>query len=161
PSRAAQKLLEQRVAVHGFGIEAAPLRELLATSGVAIDESGELSVVVVDHYLRAELEEFNARALELQRPWLLAKPLGLQLWLGPVFRPGVRGCWSCLAERLRSHRAVESYLHGRQSLPQPLVADCSGTPASTQAAWGLVASSILSWIVRGELAECEGKVRTF
>jgi ribosomal protein S12 methylthiotransferase accessory factor len=44
---------------------------------------------------------------------LLLKPAGPVVWLGPLFRPGVTGCWHCLAHRLRQHRAVEAYLDTR------------------------------------------------
>lgn len=161
PCAASRRLSERRIAVKAWGVDVAPLCDLLCRDGVCIDDHADWSVVVTEHYLRQELQEFNARALADGRPWLLTKPLGVQLWLGPVFRPGLTGCWYCLAERLRSHRAVESYLHGRQSLAEPLVVDGSGTHASAQAAWGLVASAILSWIVRGELPDFEGKIRTF
>jgi bacteriocin biosynthesis cyclodehydratase domain-containing protein len=161
PSTASRRLQERRIAVHGIGIDTQPLRELLEAAGARVDTDGELSVVVVDHYLRSEIAAFNDAALASGRPWLLAKPLGVQLWLGPLFHPGTTGCWTCLAERLRANRAVECYLRERQTLVEPLVADCARTSAVKQAAWGLTANAIASWIVRGELPDCEGQVRTF
>jgi bacteriocin biosynthesis cyclodehydratase domain-containing protein len=161
PQLAMQRLAGCRVAVEGLGIDLQPLRELLKGMGVRCDGEGDLSVVAVDHYLRSDLAARNDAALASGRPWLLLKPVGAQFWLGPVFRPGTSGCWNCLAERLRSNRPVESYLRLRQALTEPLVVDHARTPASLHVAWGLAANAIGTWIVRGELPDCEGKVRTF
>jgi len=72
-----------------------------------------LPAVVTDDYLTPELQEYNASSLRAGRAWLLLKPSGPVMWLGPLFRPGVTGCWECLAHRLRQHRAVEAYLQAR------------------------------------------------
>lgn len=166
---AAERLSQMRVAITGLGIDAEPLIRLLSAAGVNVvagemdtaPKEHQIDVVVVDHYLRDELESINRRALESGQSWLLIKPLGVQFWLGPLFRPGTTGCWRCLAERLRSHRAVESYLYDRQSLAEPLYIDVPGTSAAIQVGWGLAASAVTSWVIRGELPDCEGKVRTF
>ncbi len=121
----------------------------------------DLTVVVVDHYLRPQIDAFNNVALASDLPWLLVKPHGCQLWLGPLFRPGTTGCWKCLTDRLRANRAVESYLLDHDSLSDGVVLDRVRTKASTQVAWGLIANAIASWVVRGELPECEGQIRTF
>ena len=161
PRTAASRLSESRVSVHGFGVDCGALAELLGASGVKIAAEGELAVVAVDHYLRAELAAHNNAALAGGRPWLLVGPLGNQLWLGPLFVPGVTGCWACLAERLRANRPVENYLHQRQSLAQPLMVERARTAAGMHVAWGLTASAVASWVVRGELPDFEGQVRIF
>ncbi|HEY2250853.1 MAG TPA: TOMM precursor leader peptide-binding protein, partial [Planctomycetaceae bacterium] len=160
-SAASRRLQDRPVSLHGIGVDPQPLQELLTAAGASIDPQGALSVVVVDHYLRPEIAMFNDAALASGQPWLLVKPLGIQLWLGPLFEPGQTGCWQCLAERLRANRAVESYLRDRQKLAKALVIDSAGTSATEQAAWALTASAITSWIVRGELPDCKGQVRTF
>ena len=169
PPQVARQLQARRVAVHGIGIDPQPLRDLLDTAGARIDRGidrgidgdAELSVVVVDHYLRPEIAAFNDAALASGRPWLLAKPVGVQLWLGPLFHPRTTGCWKCLIERLRANRAVESYLREKQTLANALAIDGARTAAGEQAAWGLTANAVASWIVRGELPDCDGKIRTF
>ncbi len=161
PSTASDRLQQRSVSVQGIGIDPQPLRELLGAAGARIETEGELSVVIVDHYLRPEIAAINDAALGSGRPWLLAKPFGVQLWLGPLFLPGKTGCWSCLSERLVSNRAVEGYLRERNALTDTSAMDAAGTVASQQAAWGLTANAIMSWIVRGDLPDCEGKVRTF
>src|SRR5262249_13843726 len=41
-----------------------------------------------------------------------------------------------------------------------VVTDRATTPATLQAAWGLAASAVASWVVRGELPELDGKLQT-
>ncbi len=161
PQTAAQRLANNSVSVRGLGVAVEPLCELLSAAGVRVDKESNLSVVVVDHYLRSDLELQNAAALAESRPWLLMKPYGEQFWLGPLFRPGETACWKCLAERLRANRSVEGFLHERRALAEPLAVDRARTAPSLHVAWGLAANAIASWIVRGALPECEGKVRTF
>jgi len=161
PQVAATRLADRAVSVRGLGVSADPLCELLEDLGVRISEEGLLDVLVVDHYLRPDIAAQNVRALGQKQPWLILKPLGAQFWLGPVFRPGETGCWNCLAERLRSNRAIENYLVDRGAVQSPLAIDQVGTKASRQVAWGLAAGAIAAWIVRGELPEGDGQVRTF
>jgi ribosomal protein S12 methylthiotransferase accessory factor len=171
PQLAARRLAATRVSVSGLGVDTEPLCTLLDAAGVRLVRDAEvpvgelsrgtLSVVVVDHYLRSDIENYNNAALASGRPWLLVKPYGCQLWLGPLFRPATTGCWKCLTDRLRANRAVESYLLDHESLTGGVVLDRVRTKASSQVAWGLVANAIASWVVREELPDCEGKVRTF
>ncbi|MGL4376640.1 MAG: TOMM precursor leader peptide-binding protein, partial [Microcoleaceae cyanobacterium] len=50
--------------------------------------SAVLNVVLTDDYLQPGLALINQQALESQQTWLLVKPVGSVLWLGPVFVPG-------------------------------------------------------------------------
>jgi ribosomal protein S12 methylthiotransferase accessory factor len=161
PGAAAQRLAEAPVAVRGLGVDAAPLRSLLQALHVRVQEAGALEVVLTDSYLRKELQEINAAALGAGRPWLLCRPLGREVWLGPLFRPGKTGCWECLAQRLRSNRPVESYLQDRDGRPGPLLVDRARTAATLQTAWGLIANAVAAWVVQGSLPALEGKVQAF
>ncbi|HEV3021173.1 MAG TPA: TOMM precursor leader peptide-binding protein, partial [Pirellulales bacterium] len=152
PATAALRLAQGRVAIVGFGGDAEPLGELLAEWNVTIDQGADFSVVAVDHYLRSPLADLNDAALASGKPWLLVKPWGSQFWLGPLFRPGTTGCWQCLADRLRSNRPVENYVRSRSSLAEPSLVDRAGTAATRQAAWGLTANAVATWLVRGELS---------
>src|SRR6185436_396284 len=88
-------------------VEAA-LKEL-GCQVVADDSNLTVDVVLTDDYLRADLEAINREAIAANRPWLLVKPVGLVLWLGPIIEPGVTACWKCLAQRVRGNRHVETY----------------------------------------------------
>jgi ribosomal protein S12 methylthiotransferase accessory factor len=160
PGTAARRLAERPVGVRAFGVEAGPFLELLQSLHVRLAGDGRADVVLTDSYLRGELADCNAEALRAGRPWLLVKPSGRQVWVGPLFHPGATGCWECLADRLRSNSPVASYLEGRNGHAGAIVNDRAGTPATLRVAWGLAANAVATWVVRGELPDLDGKVQT-
>ncbi|HEY7068008.1 MAG TPA: TOMM precursor leader peptide-binding protein [Chloroflexota bacterium] len=150
PSAAERRLQATRVAVATFG--GGPpdvLQSELAALGVRVAEPGDFAVALTDDYLHEGLAEFNAAALAAGRPWLLVKPLGAVAWIGPVFRPGQSACWECLAQRLRSNRDVEAYLHRRQGTRAPSTVARAALPSTLAAALQLAATETAKAIVLG------------
>jgi ribosomal protein S12 methylthiotransferase accessory factor len=160
PRTALRRLAERPVVVGAFGVEAGPFRELLESLHVRLADGGPPDVVLTDSAWRGELRDCNAAALRDGRPWLLVKPAGRQVWVGPLFRPGKTGCWECLAQRLRANFPVAAYVQGRNGHAGAVVQDRAATPATLQVGWGLAANAVASWVVRGELPELEGKLQT-
>jgi len=161
PTAAARRLCETSVQVRAFGgVDAARLDELLRLLGVRTNQEPALTVVATDSYLRGDLRACNEDALKHGRSWLLVKPVGRWIWLGPVFVPGKTGCWACLTERLQANAPVLAYLESKRGLTGETAAHRAATPATLQAAWGLAATAIASWVGRGDLPHLEGKVRT-
>jgi oxazoline/thiazoline synthase len=161
PRLAAQRLSETAAAVRVVGdVDAGPFRSLLQELCVRLDDAGQLLVVLTDSYLRSGLEAINQESQTAGRPWLLVKPIGTQIWLGPLFRPGATGCWECLAARMRANSPVAGYIEKRRGHNGTAFLDPSQTPATQRVAWGLAATAVTSWLVRGELPELEGKVQT-
>src|SRR5262249_28877607 len=76
-----------------------------------------------------------------------------------LFRPGVTGCWECLAQRLRANRPVVTYVDAKAG--RTAIEDQACTQATMHVAHGLTAQAVATWIVRGELPELEGKIQTF
>jgi bacteriocin biosynthesis cyclodehydratase domain-containing protein len=107
-------------------VDPAPVLEALAAVGVRArvgepESDGDLPVVVTDNYLNPDLARHNDAALRSGRAWLLAKPIGTTLWVGPVFKPAAEaGCWACIAYRLTGHRQVDEYLRERGEHHGPL-----------------------------------------
>jgi oxazoline/thiazoline synthase len=161
PKVAAERLAKKPIAVQGFGVDAAPFRELLRSLQVRVAEEGPPEVVLTDSYLRAELETCNAEALAAGRSWLLVRPTGRQIWIGPLFRPGATGCWQCLTHRLRANLPVASYLEGRNGHAAAPLDDRACTPAALHIAWGLAANAVASWIVHGRIPELDGTLQTY
>jgi ribosomal protein S12 methylthiotransferase accessory factor len=160
PAAAARRLAERMVVVRAFGVEAGPFLELLESLHVRVSGEGPADVVLTDNYLRGDLRACNADALRDGKPWLLVKPSGRQVWVGPLFRPGTTGCWECLSRRLQANSPVAAYLQGRNGHTGAVAHDIACTPATLQVAWGLAANAVASWVVRGELPELDGKVQT-
>ncbi len=161
PRDAARRLAGRPVAVRALGVDAGPFLGLLQSLHVRVADDGPPDVVLTDSYLRRELRDWNAEALRDGRPWLLVKPSGGQVWVGPLFRPGASGCWECLAHRLRANSPVASYLQARNGHAGALVPDRACTPATLYVAWGLAASAVAAWVVRGDLPDLDGKLQTF
>ena len=160
PETAARRLAEHAVVVRAFGVEADPFLELLRSVHVQVAGEGPLDVVVTDSVWRRELRDWNAEARRNGRPWLLVKPTGRQVWVGPLFHPHKTGCWECLIQRLRANCPVAAYLEGRNGHARVLLPDRAATPATMQIAFGLAANAVASWVVRGEVPELDGKLQT-
>jgi oxazoline/thiazoline synthase len=161
PAAAARRLAETAVTVRAVGaVDAAPLGVLLRSLGVRTDGEQALTVVATDSYLRSDLRACNEEALQHGRPWLLVKPVGRRVWLGPLFVPGKTGCWACLAERIQANAPVLAYLESKRGYTGEFAAHRAATPATLQAAWALAATAVASWVVSGDLPHLEGKVRS-
>jgi bacteriocin biosynthesis cyclodehydratase domain-containing protein len=135
-----RRLQNTTVQLAGFGgVPLDPFASALAALEVRTSDEGDFAVALTDDYLRKDLEEFNAAALMSGRPWLLVKPVGTVIWIGPVFRAGETACWECLAQRLRANRQVLMYLHRKQGISTPFPI-CRGTLSATlNTALGLAA----------------------
>jgi bacteriocin biosynthesis cyclodehydratase domain-containing protein len=158
-NNAARHLQEATVSVVSFGaIDPAPFQSMLASLGVQVSNDGQYSVVLADDYLHEDLAAFNQDALASDRPWLLVKPVGTELWLGPLFLPERTACWACLAHRLRGARKVEHYLQERlgasASIPRPVAV----LPSTLPTALSIAATETAKWIVRGRNEDVEGRV---
>ena len=147
--------------VVAFGVDVAPLLDLLESMHVRITDTGCPDVVVTDSYERRELKEINGQALLTGTPWLLARPYGRQLWFGPLFEPNVTGCWECLLHRIQANSPVSSYLQQHGASAGAIDRDRARSPATLQVGWGLLANAVASWIVRQELPDLHGKLQTF
>jgi bacteriocin biosynthesis cyclodehydratase domain-containing protein len=159
PQTAAGRLAQTRVRVTGFG--EVPLDALVAclgSLGVRDSEAGRLGVVLTDDYLRKELQAYNQEALRSARPWMLIKPVGAQILIGPVFYPGHTGCWECLAQRLRINRSVEIFVQQKQNRDEPFPIASAATAATLQIACGMAATEIAKWIAAGETPQPESNV---
>jgi ribosomal protein S12 methylthiotransferase accessory factor len=169
PASAVRRLEQSGAAVRAAGAEAGPLEAALRGLGVAGGD--DLVVWVVDDYMRPELEAFNR---ERRTPWMVMKPVGMELWLGPIFdlrsgsgrersAPRPSGCWQCLAHALAFHRQVQRLLRpdggfiptSRAALPSTAAA--AAHMAATEAARFLVdgSSRLLGRVVTLDVATLE------
>ncbi|MEH1097966.1 TOMM precursor leader peptide-binding protein [Micromonospora sp. CPCC 205561] len=107
--------------------------------------TADLTVVICGDYLDEELAAVDAAHRAARRPWLLAKPGGAQVWVGPVFDPASgTGCWHCLAHRLRGHRQAETRLRALAG-PGDVTAPPVTLPPLGTAALHLVALEAAKW----------------
>jgi ribosomal protein S12 methylthiotransferase accessory factor len=141
--RALSLVRDATVAVERFGSIAADsadsFAEALGRMDVRVAPRGELAVALTDDYLAEGLSDFDAAALAARRPWMLVKPVGAVLWIGPVFRPGATGCWECLAHALRQNRRIETYVQQRTGRTQPFPVSRAALTSTIAAALHLAA----------------------
>ena len=123
------------------------VRAALAAAGLSLAGAGPagLSVVVCSDYLDSGLDEVDRRHRAVGRPWLLAKPIGTQLWLGPVFTPG-GPCWHCLVHRLWIHRRAEAHVQNMLGRTGPVLRPSAAIGPLGAAAGQLVALEAAKWL---------------
>ncbi len=131
---------------------------ILETSGLSIRSDGVLRLIITDDYERQELREINREAMTAKQPWMLIKPGGVEVWIGPLFVPDVTGCWDCLAHRLTRNRPMQAFYKSRRGSEahSPVPRSCS--PMSFQLAANLAALEIIKWLYFEENGRIEGNV---
>lgn len=160
---AERRLATTTVALRAVGSNAESAGEAIGAAlrglGVRVDDEGELLVVVTDDYLQPELAEINREALASGRRWLLVKPVGMVMWMGPLFEPE-GPCWHCLAQRIEGNRHVEVYLQRRSKGSAPISKSLAWIPSTLQTAAGLTAVAVAKWIASGACPEIDARLVT-
>jgi bacteriocin biosynthesis cyclodehydratase domain-containing protein len=122
----------------------------LGTAGLTVtadpNDAVDLSVVLCADYLAPDLAEIDAAHRAAGRPWLLAKPGGATVWVGPIFRPGGHGCWHCLAVRLRAHRQAEGYVQTALGRTGPAPRSAVSVPPLAATAMHVIALEASKWL---------------
>jgi ribosomal protein S12 methylthiotransferase accessory factor len=129
---------------------AAGAQNALAAAGLTVatapGEPADLSVVLCADYLSPELAEVDAAHRGSGRPWLLAKPVGATVWVGPIFQPPRTGCWHCLTVRLSAHRQAEGYVQAALGRSGPVARCAVSVPALTATAMHVIALEAVKWL---------------
>ncbi|HEX4722945.1 MAG TPA: TOMM precursor leader peptide-binding protein [Pseudonocardiaceae bacterium] len=127
---------------------------------VDVPPTCDLSVVLCDDYLHPDLAAVDEVHRQAGRPWLLAKPTGATVWVGPVFQPPNPGCWHCLQRRLWNHRTAESHAQTELGRLGPARYPTVTVPALHATALHLVALEATKWLA-GHRHPHQGNVWTF
>ncbi|MCL1469016.1 TOMM precursor leader peptide-binding protein [Argonema galeatum] len=162
--QATSRLKSTKVAVRSIGnVTTNEFIDRLKSLNIQVSDSGDIAAVLTDDYLQEDLATFNQKALELQQPWILIKPVGKIIWIGPIFQPGKTGCWECLAQRLRANRPVESFIQRQKGISSttPLQTHQGVLPSTWQTGLNIATTEIAKWIVQGENKSIEGTLITF
>lgn len=160
PALAIASLQKKRVAVlTAATLDTSLMRSALDALGVQVapQSQADLWVVLADDYLHADLATINASALMANRPWLLVRMRGPELWLGPIFQPAFTGCWACLSQRLTRNRAVHRFLTEKKSLTTPPLT-ALGALSASHAATCHMAALVAAQVLVGAETGLVGKV---
>ncbi|GAA6617477.1 TOMM precursor leader peptide-binding protein [Scytonema sp. NUACC26] len=157
PQEANRRLQTTKVEVRAFGsIDTLEFVSLLELLHIQVSDKGDLVVVLTDDYLHNNLDVFNQEALESKRSWMLAKPVGTIVWIGPIFHPYKTGCWKCLAQRLRGNRSIEGFIQKYKENSILSTSPIGFLSSTLQTALGMAATEVFKWIVQGENKQLEG-----
>jgi len=164
PQVAADRLAAASVQVLSLGCApTAAVRAALATCGLGDGGRGGavIDVVCVEDYLDPDLAEVNRAHLADDRAWVLVRPLGRSVWIGPLLRPGATGCWACLSQRLRGNRQVERYIEGARGDGRPVIVPAvAALPATEGVLANLLAVALARAVVTGEPGPLDGVLST-
>ena len=160
PNQAYEQLRSTKVAVKSLAsLAKEEVIATLAALNIQIVPNSDLAqadlvIVLTDDYLNPDLAEFNQTSLQAQVPWLLVKPVGTTIWLGPLFDPQQTACWQCLAHRLQDNRPVEGFVQ-RSNSSANSQAVASFPPqgflfSTLQIAVGMTATEVFKWIVAAD-----------
>jgi ribosomal protein S12 methylthiotransferase accessory factor len=132
------------------GAETDAMARSLRRAGLVLsaeDEQGAaLTVVVCDDYLTPGLREVEESHRATGTPWLLTKPTGTQVWVGPIFTPGDGACWRCLATRLSANRPAEAHVQARRGQHGPAARPDVRLPSVTATAVEVAALEATKWL---------------
>ncbi|MCP5095206.1 MAG: TOMM precursor leader peptide-binding protein, partial [Chloroflexi bacterium] len=134
-----------------------PLTSQLQAQSIDIKPSSGIDLIVTDDYLHPRLATINEQNMVDKRPFLLIKPLGTELWIGPLIIPGETGCWACLATRLQGHRKVETYLQLQSGDASPRTTAVAALPSTPHIAYSIATTELSKWFVTGK-SRLAGKV---
>jgi ribosomal protein S12 methylthiotransferase accessory factor len=161
PISAWHRLQTTTVSVQSLATCSVPdIKTHLESLSLNLGKDSDLTLVVTDDYLRPELADINHNAGQNQQPWLLIKPIGTTIWLGPLFLPGQTGCWHCLAQRLRTNRPVETYIQNQNPKASIFPTAKAALPSTWQTGLNLAATELIKWIVQGENPQVTGQIIT-
>jgi ribosomal protein S12 methylthiotransferase accessory factor len=156
PHLATSRLQQSQVSLLTCGAEVPtePFIAQLEQAGITLNEDpqqSKLTIVLTTDYLHPGLAAINQQALQTGLPWMLVKPVGTVVWIGPLFLPDQTACWSCLAHRLRQNRPLANWLHqsGQTDAPHTLI-PAAHLPISSHLACTLAALETLRWIASNQ-----------
>ena len=137
-------------------VDSRGFREALGSAGLQVLDTAapaagprgaaDLAVVLCDDYLAPELSGIDAAQRAAGIPWLLARPCGAQIWIGPVFVPGEGACWDCLAHRLRGHRRAEAHVQSALGRSGPAARPLVSLPPLGPLSSHLVVLEAVKWL---------------
>lgn len=159
---AVHQLQQTQVSVTAFGnVPKQGFISTLESLNLHVSDEGDFAIALTDDYLQVGLDAFNQNALRSSQPWLLVKPVGAVIWLGPIFQPGKTGCWECMAHRLRINRQLESSIQQNTGSSTPFPISRSALPSTVQTGLNMAATEAVKWITGSQQQHLDGTIITF
>ena len=167
PSQASDRLQSTTVAIDSFcpDIKRSFIDHLeslnIQTSSDAESDSVNFKVILTDDYLNQTLSEANLASQKSQIPWILVKPIGTVIWLGPIFNPQQTACWECLASRLAHNRPVEQFIKRSNNDSLAAIVPQERLSSTIETALGMAAIEVFKWIIQQKNERLNNTLITF
>ncbi len=156
---AESRLNEHPVSVLSLGgIDVEPFNSVLEGSGIRFDSKARRWLILTPDYLHGDLEALAEKARSTGSHWLLCKPVGTEVWIGPVFGPDC--CWHCMAHRLQGHRKVQTYLSNTLGAAAVNAADVPHLAATLHLGYAAAATQAALWVAEPSNFEMERSIMT-
>ncbi|HAS40040.1 MAG TPA: hypothetical protein DCS93_06150 [Microscillaceae bacterium] len=158
-ARLAQVLQQKHIQIIDLGrVDHLAFEAACQQSQLQLSDTPDIHVVLTDDYHHPELSQLNQRFEQDKTPWMLVKPTGTTLWLGPVFIPGETACWECLHHRIDLHNPINKFYRSVKNTDiapaKPLVSH----PVVTQMASSLAVLELVKWLYNPEKHLLQGKI---
>ncbi|OJJ16148.1 hypothetical protein BKI52_35875 [marine bacterium AO1-C] len=119
-------------------------------SQLKVSDTPDIYVVLTDDYNHPELTTLNQKFEQEKTPWMLVKPTGTTLWLGPVFVSGKTACWECLHHRLDLHNPMSKFYRAIKNTEETLAKPLVSHPMITQMAASFAVIELVKWLYDSE-----------
>ena len=126
------------------------MRSSLESMDVNVVDSSKKNLVVTSSYLESQLSELYLASRNTGKQYLLCKPTGSEIWIGPVIGHIPAYCWTCLAHSLELNLPLHSY-KGDENTKESYSTYSAYSPEPVlKTAGGLVALETIKWLAASE-----------
>ncbi|MFI5334903.1 MAG: TOMM precursor leader peptide-binding protein [Chlamydiales bacterium] len=165
PLQAEKKLNQCSVFVQTIGaVKNTALLRALQELGVRVTRkkrSATLCLILADDYLNVNLAPLLKDLFPKKASILLAKPVGCELWAGPLFVPQETSCPDCLATRIKLNRIEENYVQKKKGDRTHLPTSIAGLASTESLAASWLSTEIFKILVSPEQSKLKGKILSF
>jgi len=152
------RLQKTTIAVHSVGgVCCEDFKKKCDEMSIQCLKHGTVDIVFTDNYRREELQFFHKQ----NKPWMLVKLHGPEIWIGPLFIPGKTGCFECLSRAMKNNKIEEVLIEASRNNQSPISQNIANLPLAEPIAMNLAVNEIFKWIAQGTNENIEGSLLSF
>jgi oxazoline/thiazoline synthase len=159
-----RKRLEQHVVsiIYYINYKTDEIASVFESLGMKTGENGTFYVVIVNDYLEPRIQELCTELNRKQIPWMLVKPAGKTVWIGPIFNASPEFFyinWDLLSTRIKenSHSKIDIFGYDAAEIPLSVSLEL---PTNRAVACNIAANEVLKWIISGR-SELSNNILTY
>lgn len=112
-------------------------------------EKSNLFIIIVDDYLDERIAPIAEKCAREKLACILFKPTGKKAWLGPLFTPENKNCFSCLSYWMKWNHLEETFIKKKNSTPEKIFIPKATLPTTFTLAIETFSLELFKWIVKG------------